>query len=140
MEIKHTMEQFDQKRVRLNKSIYTIIAEIFKVSLLTYFVLLIVEEFNQGIISNYFNLNILLTIIVVSGIGTVVLHSDDETEQRKHHRIKELFTIIVVAIIGAGLIFFKLRDIGIIAYIVSFLSIVLTITISILIVNDKEKI
>ncbi len=134
------MEQTDQKHTYIKRSIYTIIAEIFKASLLTYFVLLIIEEFNEGMISNYFNFNTLLTIVIVSGISSVLLYSDNEVEQKKGHRIKELCAIIVISIIGGVLIFFKLRDIGIIAYIVSFLSIVLTITISILIVNDKEKI
>lgn len=131
------MEQSDQKYTHIKRSIYSILAEIFKVSLLTYFILLIVEEFNEGMISNYFNLNILLTIIIVSGISSVLLHSDDEVEQKKSRRIKELYMIIGIAIIGGVLIFFKLRDIGTIAYIVSFLFIVLTIIISILIVDDK---
>ncbi len=134
------MEQSNQKHIHTKRSIYVIIAEIFKVSLLTYFILFIVEEFNEGIISNYFNLNILLTIIVVAGIGTVLLNTDDQIEQRKGLRAKELFTIIAVAIIGGALVFFKLRDIGVTAYIVSFLSIVLIFIISILIINDKKSI
>jgi len=134
------MEQSNQKHIHIKRSIYEIIAEIFKVSLLTYFILFIIEEFNKGIISNYFNFNILLTIIVVTGIATVLLDTDDQIEQRKNLRTKELLTIIAVAIIGGAIVFFKLQDVGIIAYIISFLSMVLVFLISILIVNDKKSV
>jgi hypothetical protein len=47
--------------------------EVFQVSLGGYLILLVAETIRSGFVSNFFDLNILLVVILVSGIGDALI-------------------------------------------------------------------
>lgn len=51
-------------------------SELFKVTLVAVVLLGAAEWYQEGLVSTYFNLNILLVIMVVSGILTVIFSKD----------------------------------------------------------------
>ncbi len=57
----------------MNKTIIRLSHYIFLISSLTFFLYLVLEFFFEGLISNYFDLHILLIVVVVSGIVPLVL-------------------------------------------------------------------
>ena len=69
----------------LNKS--SIIGkELFQISLLTYLALLLLETFRPGSVSNYFNLNYLVTASLITGVLMVMGNptADDMQEYRQY--------------------------------------------------------
>lgn len=59
-----------------------IVRELFVVSLLTYLLFSLIDDISRGFISDFFNLHILLGIVVVSGIITMLFPSADAVETR----------------------------------------------------------
>ena len=46
--------------------------ELFEVSLMAYLILLVLESVKKGFVSNFFNLNVLLLLVLISGILMVL--------------------------------------------------------------------
>ena len=55
----------------MKNKIYIVIEEIFKVGFATYVVYLGLELWLEGLVSNYFDLNILLLVVIFSGLVTL---------------------------------------------------------------------
>lgn len=50
----------------------TVSEELFQVSIVLYLILLLAETVKAGFVSNFFNLNILLWIVLISGVGMIL--------------------------------------------------------------------
>ena len=119
--------------------------DVFQISLVTYLVFLLIEEFKKGFVTNNFNLNILLYLVIVSGIIAIFTEKKEDNE-RKPEASKQArqitkgdyFLIFGVGILGGVLIFLKTKDIGWISYIISIISSVLIVLLSILLFKDDE--
>jgi hypothetical protein len=126
-----------QKRNNFLWLIQEIIKEIFKISLISYLLFYLVENFKAGFISDYFNLNILLIITIISGVLTVGGKKEVEEREVKKIKVKDYVFIIVLGAVAAGLIYYSIKEIGKLAYLISIVSGVIVILISILLLNDS---
>lgn len=118
-----------------------IVNEIFTMALITYLLFYLIEDFNNGFIINYFNLNILLIITIISGILMVL--TVPEAEERKPEPIKtrNYIFIVVLGIMATALIYFGIKEIGKLALIIAPISGLIIILISILLfTDDNDKI
>ncbi len=82
---------------------------LFITSLLTFFSYLVLEDFKTGLISNYFDLNILLILALASGALTVLFSRERlaNTSGAKRYLWAEIFAILIGAIAWR---YFKVLD------------------------------
>src|SRR3990172_6315778 len=67
----------------MKSTIGIIVTELFQVSLVTYLVLLLAENIVPGAVSDFFNLNILLALVVVSAVLMVLPVSEKKWKDEK---------------------------------------------------------
>jgi len=130
-------------RIKKEKLIYfstEIISEIFKISLISYLFFYLIESFKTDFISDYFNLSILLITAILSGIFTVLFKKEtDEKEEKQIIRLKDYIFIIILGLIAAGIIYYKIKGLGWLSYIISAISGVIVILLSILLLNETNE-
>jgi len=126
-----------QKRNNFLWLIQEIIKEIFKVSLISYLLFYLVENFMTGYITDYFNLNILLIITIISGILTVAGEKEVGEKEERRIKVKDYIFIIILGLVAAGLIFYNIKEIGKLAYLISIVSGIIIVLISILLLKDS---
>lgn len=116
-----------------------IISEIFKISLISYLVFYLIESFKSGFITDYFNLNILLIITILSGIFTVLVQSEEEKREPQKIKKRDYIFIVILGVVAAGLIYYKIKGIGWLSYVISIISGIIIILLSILLLNEPEN-
>jgi lysylphosphatidylglycerol synthetase-like protein (DUF2156 family) len=105
----------------------------FTVSVISYIVYLALENFKTGIISNYFDLNILLITAALTGL-IIILFNEEKKTKRPRRRI---FTALVLALIVAVYSYQEFNNLGKISYLLTFL---ITLTIfSIIVILDRQN-
>lgn len=132
-----------------------IINELFQVSLVTYLILLLLETLDKGFVSNVFNLNYLLGVVLISGILKVLPISYKKNlnqweiidlglfrllDQIRPKGISEnqFYFIILIGIGGAGLVYFKTRELGYISLLIAGITCLIIFLLSYLIFTDPE--
>ncbi|MCH7493026.1 hypothetical protein IID19_05600 [Patescibacteria group bacterium] len=119
-----------------------IINDIFKVSLITYLAFLIIEDLKTGFISYFFDLKVLLVITIVSGILTILLGHEESHEEgnEKYKRSKYKYYIISVifGLFSSALIYFRIKEIGSVALVLSIVSGFLVALVAIQFVDDDQ--
>lgn len=96
-------------------SISFVISEIFYAGLALFFPLLLLENWKHGFVTYFFNLNVLLCIILVSGIFTAafpVLSLNGEKHGEKKNRKIRLIAVVLPAFVGGLLFFSKAQSFG----------------------------
>jgi len=143
----------------MKSTIGIIVTELFQVSLVTYLVLLLAENIVPGAVSDFFNLNILLALVVVSAVLMVLpvsekkwkdekkmlqkfLHLafeewDKEVERVKKSRFEWLY-VFLVSYGGGALVYYKTRELGLIAVFLAFLSGIIIWLLSQLILHEEH--
>jgi len=91
-----------KKRKRLeNFGLYIIKTSkvIFIVSVITFIVYFSLEQFKTGVVSNYFDLNILLVLAIITGI-LVLLFAEDAGSVKRRNRPNYVFLAIFAILLG----------------------------------------
>lgn len=109
---------------------------IFPVSLITYLLFFLVNDLLPGLVSWHFNLNVLLAICAVSGVFSIF--TKEEIKEKLVITKKDYAFIIVLAILGGVLIWWKTKELGWLSYIISIISGVLIVIISVLLLKEEE--
>ncbi len=106
---------------------------LFPVSVITFIVYFILENLKTGLISNYFDLNLLLVIAGINGLFLVLFNESDD---RQHFRLSE-FTIVLLAILAIILSYQYLQNLEKMRYLISLvIGIMLFIVLSLYAKND----
>lgn len=108
----------------------------FQSLLVTYLLLLLIEQIQKGFVTTYLNLNYLL-IIIIAGILSVF--SEKEKEHNKKMTWKDYAYITVLSLAGLIIIKYKTADLGWLSWIISIIAGILIYLLSILILEDDEK-
>ena len=110
---------------------------LFQTVLITYLMLLLLEQLFPGFVSVYLNLNYLLALVIL--IGIIDVFSEHEIKEAKATK-KDYFFIIALGILGSLIIFYKTKSLGFISYMISIIAGVLIILLSFLVLSeDKEE-
>ncbi len=127
------MQLIEEKRKIFINFVNEVTEQIFKVSLVTFLFLFLLDQLVIGFVSRKIDLSIFLIIILASGIVTFSMQREDKKRSLQFMKIdkKMILLIFTVAIISALIIYYQLRGFGTIAYIVALcvgIVVLLTIT------------
>jgi hypothetical protein len=75
--------------------IHTISREFFQVFLVTYLLLTLAETFREGFVSNFFNINYLLAVVLISGVAMVLTESE-VTVKKLRKRVSKAVIILTI--------------------------------------------
>ena len=117
--------------LRINRTIFTIITFI-------YLLLLIINQFWDKIFKEYLNINAIFILLLMSGIFflfPIIKEEEKLNEKRKLER-KDIFLFFIMGLICSVLVWVKIKDFGIISYIISGIAGLITLVLPILIFYD----
>ena len=109
---------------------------LFQTLLITYLLLLLLEEIWIGLVSIYLNLNYLLILVIASGILDIFTEKKEIKQKTKR---KDILLIYVLGILGFLIIKFKTADLNYLSWIISIIAGILIILLSHLILEEDEK-
>lgn len=115
--------------------------QIFEISLLSYLLFYLLDDLFNSLISNYFNLNILLIVVIISGIllNIPALSPQKKEKKVKPIGIKDYLFIFLLGIIAGGIIFYKISLDSWLRLTISIISGFIIILISILLLNENNQ-
>jgi len=119
-----------QQLISINKAL-------FEQLLVSYLLLLLIEEIWPKSVTPYLNMNILLILVIITGAIAVLTQKEEEKIISKPTR-KDYLLIGILGLAGAGIIFYKTKEIGWLSYIISAISGILIILLSCLVINEEE--
>ena len=139
-------------KTRLN----IIFEQIFQIFLLTYLILLLAETVKTGFVSFFFNLNILLVVVLISGILSIIplphLKNKNHKNSAKHflmlafeqwHKEKKeewnWHFAFVISVAGGLLVNFKTKELGNISLLVSLLACIIIFLLSYLVYHEEDQ-
>ncbi|MDD5039778.1 MAG: hypothetical protein PHY34_01380 [Patescibacteria group bacterium] len=128
-----------QARKRLLFIIHEIVIEIFKASFISYLLFYLVENFKVGLISNIFNLNILLIITCVSGLLTIIFRDETVAYKKINISLGSYIIFFLIAIAVALIIYNKIKMIGPMSYFISIIIGIILILFPITLSNDQSN-
>ncbi|MBU1131430.1 hypothetical protein KJ840_04825 [Patescibacteria group bacterium] len=92
---------------------------IFKASAITFVVYFSLEQFKTGLISNYFDLNILLILAIITGL--LFIWFPQECEEDKKRRVSRGINSLILAILSGFFIYQHLNYLGTVSWLISFM-------------------
>jgi len=108
----------------------------FQTLLVTYLILLLIEQVWTTTISFYLNLNYLLVAVIVLGILDVF--SEHKKEFFKEPTKKDYIFIGILGIVGFAVIKFKTASLGWLSWVISVIAGILIILLSLLVLEEDE--
>jgi len=112
-----------------------IVNHLFQTLLVTYLLLLLIEQIWSGFVSTYLNLNYLLVLTILVGILDVF--SEHKKKEEKATK-KDKILIYVLGILGFVIIKYKTTELGYLSWIISIIAGILIILLSLLVLEDQE--
>ncbi|MBA7636732.1 hypothetical protein ES703_44359 [subsurface metagenome] len=117
--------------LRINRTIFTIITVI-------YLLLLIINQFWNKIFEKYLNINAIFILLLMSGAIFVLTTFKEKEKIDKKRKLKhiDIFLSLLMGLICSVLVWVKIKDFGIISYIISGIAGLITLVLPILIFYD----
>lgn len=109
---------------------------IFPVALIAYLVFFLIDDLLPGLISWHLNLNIILAICAISGVLSIF--AKEEIKEKPTITKRDYAFIAVLAILGTVLIWWKIKELGWLSWVISIISGVLIVIISVLLLREEE--
>jgi len=132
-----------QKNTENFKSLWQTILEIsriiFEISLIVYLALFLIDEIASGFVSNFFNINYILTICIIFGAITALNQKNEEPKTLQPLKKYDYVLMISLAVLAVIVVFVKIKEIGALAWPISILSGILIFLISYLFLNNENK-
>jgi len=112
-----------------------IVTTLFQICLIIFLLLLLASQFRNEI-KEYINLNYFLAVVIILGIY-VFLRSEKQ-EKRIEIRRSDYYFIFLCGIVGCLIVWYKLKNLGTLSYLISLLSGILIITLSFLLLEEEK--
>lgn len=134
---KHILQKTGQ--IRDSESVIHIITTTFQMLLTIFLVTLLIHEFKPLWVEHYISLNNFLIVIIILGILAVLVEPEEPQPAKEAESItrKDYIVISLSGIIGSIIVWYKIKDIGWVAYLIAAMSGVLIITLSILMIEES---
>lgn len=113
--------------------------ELFSTLLVTYLLLLLAETIWSGSVSANMNINYLLISVIISGAISVLTRKEEENVEKVEITKKDYLYIGTLGIAGSLIIWYKLKDIGNQAYLISIVAGALIVLLSLLLFKEDEN-
>jgi len=121
-----------------NKIMIKTVNSLFQTFLVTYLLLLLIEQILGNSVSFYLNLNYMLFIVIILGILSVF--TKQEPVKKELTSSLDYVYIAFLSIIGTIIIFIKTKELGWLSYIISIIAGLLIFLLSYLVLEDEEDI
>ena len=116
----------------------SLVNHLFQTLLVTYLILLLLEQIWAGFVSTYLDLNYLLVIVIITGILDVF--SEHSIIEKKKPKWYDYLFIVVLGILGFAIIKFKTTELDLwLSYTISIIAGILIILLSYLVLSDDEE-
>jgi len=115
----------------------SIVNHTFQTLLITYLILLLVEQIWNNVVSFYINLNYLLIIVIIFGVLDVF--SENRKVEKKNVTKKDYIFIFSLGIIGFFILKYKTNELGWLSWIISSVAGILIILLSILVLEEDDE-
>ena len=125
------------KRYLFKEHNASLVNHLFQILLVTYLILLLVEQIWTGIVSVYLNLNYLLVIVIIAGILDVF--SEHSPKKKEVVKKRDYFFIIILGIAGFAIIKYKTSSLGWLSWIISIIAGILIILLSLLVLEEDDE-
>ena len=109
----------------------------FQILLVTYLLLLLIEQVWPGVVSVYLNLNYLLVIVIIAGVLDV-FSEQSFIAKKEEVTWKDYLFISLLGVIGFAIIKFKTLDLGWLSWVISIIAGILIILLSILVLEEED--
>ena len=124
---------------RFIANVHIILDELFKVSLVTYLLLLILETIKEGFVTYFFDPTVLLYIVIASGIGMAITqHIGQEIRKESGTNKVNWFYIYCMSFLGAALVYIKTDELGNLSLIITVATFISIVLVSYLIFTERE--
>jgi len=97
---------------KIKEFLFKVSKDIFIISFFTFIIYFILENFKRGFVINYINMNILLTICLLSGIIVIFLYEGEEKEEKKKGNWKIYLLMGINSFLGVFIVWWYLRNQG----------------------------
>lgn len=125
-------------RFMLKGNTASLVNHLFQTILVTYLILLLLEQIWTGFVSLYLNLNYLLVIVII--IGILDVFSEHPIIEKKKPKWYDYLFIIVLGILGFAIIKFKTTELDLwLSYTISAIAGILIILLSYLVLIDEDE-
>lgn len=113
-----------------------VVNHLFQTLLVTYLVLLLIEQIWPGLVSTYFRLNYLLIIVIIAGVLDVF----SEHQKKPEEKIKKIDYIFIIAlgILGFAIIKYKTAKLEWLSWMISVIAGILIVLLSYLVLEEKD--
>ena len=118
-------------------SLGIIFDELFDVFFMGYLVFLLVETLKSGFIKNFFDINIFLLVVLVSGIGKFIFKREDVW--KKEEKKVDWYLISALSLFSGAIVFYKTKEMGSVSYVVSIISTIFVFLLSYITLNDENS-
>jgi len=122
-------------KILTREYIREVINSLFQICLVIFLLLLLASQFRSEI-KEYININYFLVIVIILGIY-VFLRSEKE-EKKTVIKKSDYYFIFLCGVVGCLVVWYKIKNLGILSYIISFLSGILIITLSFLLLKEEK--
>ena len=109
---------------------------LFQYLLIFYLGMLLIREFKSNFLS-ILNLNYILIIVIVFGIITVLTYKPVKKEEIVTKN--DYYLIFFLGVLGAILIYMKIKDLGYLAYLISIIAGILIVLLSKLVIEENGE-
>ncbi len=129
------------KEITRNEFLQDTITSTFQILLFIFLLTLLVHEFKPLYVEHYISLNNFLVIVIVMGVLAVLFEPEKppEREQPEELTKKDYIFIAIAGITGAFIVWYKIKDIGWVSYLIGAMSGILIITLSILMIEESGE-
>ncbi|XOU94782.1 MAG: hypothetical protein ACNFW9_01815 [Candidatus Kerfeldbacteria bacterium] len=128
----------NEDRNNIIQGVKEIVNEIFKVSLISYFLFLLIESANPGFVEGYFNLTILIYVVICTGLISLIFKEEDIEIVNTKYKVSDWLMIIFIGICAMIFIYFQIEDLGNLSYYISILAGIIIILVSFFLLNDND--
>ena len=122
-------------KILTREYIREVASSLFQICLVIFLLLLLASQFRNEI-KDYININYFLVIVIILGIY-VFLKSEKE-EKKTVIKKSDYYFIFLCVVVGCLVVWYKIKNLGTLSYIISFLSGILIITLSFLLLKEEE--
>lgn len=128
------------KGKELRTKLHFIAQEFFRYSLATYLLLLLAEAVKPGMVSFFFNMNILLAVVVVCGIGMILTQDKKFLLLPTNKRKKSLdITLSILFALGGGFFVSAYAlNFGLVSFLIGLIASFIILIISFLVLNESK--
>ncbi len=111
----------------------------FQILLFLFLITLLLREFYQTTIDSLININWFMFAVIIVGAISIIFPPKIKKQKEKPITWKDKVFIIILGILGAGIIYLKLKDLGWIGYAIAILGGLIIILLSWMVLTEKDE-